>query len=64
MLIGTREAAERLGISLRRVQQLIAERTLPATKLGRDFAIDEKDLAQVKIYGKPGRPAKPKKINR
>jgi excisionase family DNA binding protein len=61
MLIGTREAAERLGISLRRVQQLIEEGALPATKLGRDYAILEKDLEKVKTYGKPGRPAKPKK---
>ncbi len=59
-LIGTKEAAEKLGISLRRVQQLIELGTLPAQRIGRDYIIFEKELEKVKTYGKPGRP---KKIN-
>jgi excisionase family DNA binding protein len=58
VLISTKEAAERLGVSTRRVQQMIEEGSLPATKLGRDYAILEKDLKKVKTYGKPGRPPK------
>ena len=57
-VIGTKEAAEKLGVSLRRVQQLIEQGTLPAQKLGRDFAINEDDLSKVTIYGKAGRPTK------
>ena len=61
MMIGTKEAAERLGVSLRRVQQMITEGTLPATKIGRDYAILVKDLDKVKVHGKPGRPPKESK---
>ncbi len=57
-LIGTKEAAEKLGISLRRVQQLIELGTLPAQKIGRDYLIQEKDLSKVTIHGKAGRPKK------
>jgi len=57
-LLGTKEAAEKLKISLRRVQQLIELGTLPAQKIGRDYLIQEKDLSNVTIHGKPGRPAK------
>jgi len=59
-LIGTKEAAEKLGVSLRRVQQLIELGTLPAKRIGRDYLIQEKDLGMVTIHGKPGRPPKNK----
>jgi excisionase family DNA binding protein len=58
VLIGTKEAAERLGVSVRRVQQMIMDGALPATKIGRDYAILEKDLKNARTYGKPGRPPK------
>jgi len=45
--IGTKEAARRLGISMRRVQALIAAGRLPAEKVGNSFAIREQDLAKV-----------------
>jgi len=61
-LIGTKEAAEKLGVSLRRVQQLIELGTLPAQRIGRDYLIQEKDLSKVTIHGKPGRPQKNKGI--
>jgi excisionase family DNA binding protein len=57
-LIGTKEAALKLGISLRRVQQLIEIGTLPAKRIGRDYLIQEKDLSKVTVHGKPGRPKK------
>jgi excisionase family DNA binding protein len=59
-LIGTKEAAEKLGVSLRRVQQLIELGRLPAKRIGRDYLIEEKDLSKVTIHGKPGRPPKQK----
>ncbi len=57
-LIGTKEAAEKLGVSLRRVQQLVEMGKLPAQRIGRDYLIQEKDLSKVTIYGKRGRPKK------
>jgi excisionase family DNA binding protein len=55
-LINTTEAAEALGVSVRRVRQLIAEGKLVAQNLGRDYAIEASALESVKVYGKPGRP--------
>ena len=59
-LMNTAETAEVLGVSVRRVRQLIAEGKLPAHNLGRDYAIEASALASVKVYGKPGRPPKAK----
>jgi excisionase family DNA binding protein len=56
-LIGTAVAGERLGVSPDRVRALIKAKRLPATKVGRDYLIDPKDLALVKDR-KPGRPRK------
>ena len=60
-LLTTIEAAERLGISARRVRALIAEGALKAQQLGREYAIEESALARVTIYGKAGRPRKAEK---
>lgn len=57
-LMNTTEAAEVLGVSVRRVRQLIADGKLPAKNLGRDYAIEASALESVKVYGKPGRPPK------
>ncbi len=57
-LLTIKEAAERLGVSARRVNQLIDERKLIAKKIGSQYVIEEKDLSKVTIYGKPGRPKK------
>ena len=54
MLITTREAASRLGVTVMRVQQLIWAGRLEATKLGRDWLIEEQSLAAV-ADRKPGR---------
>jgi excisionase family DNA binding protein len=55
----TAEAAERLGISVRRVQQLVKTGRLPAEEFGGSLMIQEKDLARVEE--RPvGRPPKAK----
>lgn len=56
-LITTAEAAEKLGISIDRVQALIRAKRLPATRFGRVYMINSKDLAKVMVR-KPGRPKK------
>jgi excisionase family DNA binding protein len=57
--ISTTEAAERLGISRKRVNQLIDEQKLPAKKIGKVWIIDPKDLALVENRQKTaGRPKK------
>jgi excisionase family DNA binding protein len=56
-LLTTKQAAERLGVTVTRVQQLIAAGRLPAQKMGRDFFIKEDDLKLVEDR-KPGRPRK------
>lgn len=63
-LLTTIEAAEKLGISERRVRQLINEGKLKAHKLGRDYAIEENLLDSVKTYGKAGRPKTDKTQNK
>lgn len=54
-MLTTQEAADALGISPRRVRELITDRRLPAEKKGRDYLIKEKDLKLVEDR-KPGRP--------
>jgi excisionase family DNA binding protein len=56
-LLTTKETAEKLGVSVRRVQAMITDGSLSATKLGRDYVIKESDLESVKDR-KPGRPSK------
>ncbi len=57
-LISTDEAATRLGVSGRRVRQLIDEGKLVAQHVGGGYVIDESALEGVKVYGKAGRPPK------
>ncbi len=56
-LLTTKEVANRLKVSVRRVHALIQDGRLPAQKFGRDYLIDEKDLKLVENR-KPGRPRK------
>lgn len=56
-LISSKEAAEKLGLSLRRVQALITAGRLPAQKIGNSYVVNEKDLELVKERT-PGRPSK------
>jgi excisionase family DNA binding protein len=59
-LLGTNEAAKRLGISGRRVRALIADGKLQATYVGGGYVIEESALDAVQVYGKAGRPPKAK----
>jgi len=56
-IISTKEAADRLGLSVRRVQALVKAGKLPGQKFGAAYMINEKDLAKVQNR-KPGRPKK------
>jgi excisionase family DNA binding protein len=56
----TKEAAEKLGITPRRVVALVTAGRLPAQKFGRDYMIRETDLKLVEDR-KVGRPATKKK---
>lgn len=53
----TNQVAEKLGISLRRVQALVTSGRLPAQKFGRDYMIKENNLKLVEER-KVGRPRK------
>ncbi len=57
-LLTTAEAAERLGVTRWRVNALIRDGRLKATRLGQIFVIEEGDLKAVE-HRKPGRPPKP-----
>jgi len=59
-IIGTTEAAKRLGVNPSRVRALIDSGRLKAIKVGREWLIDPKDLDAVKNR-KPGRPRKSSK---
>ena len=59
-LLTTKEVAERLKVSVRRVHALIQDNRLPAQKFGRDYMIKEKDLKLVENR-KVGRPPLAKK---
>ena len=54
-LLTTKEVSEKLGVSVGRVRQMVADGQLPATKIGRDNFIKETDLKLVKER-KVGRP--------
>ena len=56
-LLTTNEVAERLGVTVKRVQAMIRNERLPAEKRGRDYFIREADLKLVEDR-KPGRPRK------
>jgi excisionase family DNA binding protein len=55
----TKEVAEKLGVSVGRVKQLVAEKRLPAVKVGHTNLIKEKDLKLVEDR-QNGRPPKVK----
>jgi excisionase family DNA binding protein len=51
----TKEVAQKLGVTVRRVQAMIQSGRLPAKKFGRDFMISANDLKLVENR-KVGRP--------
>ncbi len=56
-LLSAKEAAEKLGISDRRIRFLITDGKLPATRVGNSYVIQESDLKLV-AERKTGRPKK------
>jgi excisionase family DNA binding protein len=56
-LISTKEASEKLNVSMRRIQALISSGRLPSQKIGNSHVIKESDLALV-AERKVGRPKK------
>lgn len=58
-LITTKDAAEKLGVSMRRITALIKDGRLPSQQIGREHLIKESDLELVRER-KVGRPAKVK----
>ena len=54
-LLTTKQVADILGVTVGRVQQMVADGQLPAMKIGRDNFIKETDLKLVKER-KVGRP--------
>lgn len=55
--ITTDEAAQKLGVSVRRIVALINSGDLPSSRVGRSHVIKESDLKLVENR-KPGRPPK------
>ncbi len=55
----TKEVAEELGVSVGRIKQLVAEKRLPAIKVGNTNLIKEADLNLIKDRPN-GRPPKTK----
>ena len=58
-LLTTKQVAERLGVTIKRIQAMIRDERLPAQKFGRDYMIKESDLRLVQDR-RPGRPSKTK----
>ncbi len=56
-LLNTKEASEKLNVSAIRIRQLIQQGRIPATKVGRDYVIQESDLKDI-AERKNGRPKK------
>lgn len=56
-MLTTSDAASRLGVTVQRIHQFIADGRLPAQKVGRDYIISDEDLKLVEDR-KPGRPPK------
>jgi excisionase family DNA binding protein len=57
-LLTVTQAAERAGVTDRRIRALIADKTLPAHQYGRAYLIDPAELARVTFHRKAGRPPK------
>ena len=54
----TKEVAEKLSVSVRRVRQYIENNQLKAEKIGRDYMVRENELKNIQINEKAGRPKK------
>jgi excisionase family DNA binding protein len=57
-LLSTQQAADKKGVTVRRIRALIEDGKLKAEKVGRDWVIEESELEKIQTYGKSGRPKK------
>lgn len=55
-VISVAQAAERLGVSVPRIHQRIADGSLSAERIGSQWAVDERSLLRVQERSKAGRP--------
>ncbi len=56
----TKEAADKLGLSIRAVQKMIESGRLKANRVGRDYLITLESLENIERKSKAGRPPKMK----
>ncbi|MSY86414.1 MAG: helix-turn-helix domain-containing protein [Actinobacteria bacterium] len=54
--VSVAQAAERLGVSVPRIHQRIADGSLVAERIGSQWVIDERSLGRVQERRKAGRP--------
>jgi excisionase family DNA binding protein len=59
-LLSVKEVAEKRGVSVWRIHQLIKDKTLKAEKYGSQYLVKKEDAEELTIHGKPGRPPKTK----
>ena len=57
-LLSVKEVADKRGVTVWRIHQLIKAGTLPAEKYGNQYLIRIKDADALPIHGKAGRPKK------
>ena len=60
-LVSAKDAAVKLGVSDRRIRQMIKDGKIKAVHVAGGYVIEESELEGVKTYGKAGRPKKEKK---
>ena len=56
--LNAKDAAEKLGVSDRRILAMIKEGKIKAVNIGGGYLIEESELKNVKVQGKAGRPKK------
>ena len=54
--VSVAQAAERLGVSVPRIHQRIADGSLSAERIGSQWAVDERSLLRIQERSKAGRP--------
>lgn len=54
--VSVAQAAERIGVSVPRIHQRIADGSLSAERIGSQWAVDERSLLRIQERSKAGRP--------
>jgi excisionase family DNA binding protein len=63
-LLSVAQVAEKRGVTIGRIHQLIQDGTLAAQKYGNQYLVKEPDADALIIHGKAGRPPKKKIENK